>query len=91
MEPQPTPTPRRRRTLLASLLTVGGLALAVPAGAALAGGGDSTDPTATEARSVQERDRGGDGRDKRDCPEHERGGAEREDSSTDSFDESREL
>ena len=56
--------------------------LAVPAGAALAGGGGSSDPTATEA---------GSSRDKRDCPEHERGGTEREDSSSDSFDESREL
>ena len=78
MEPQPTPAPRRRRTLLASLVVVGGLALAVPAGAALAGGGDSTEPGATA-------------RDKRDCPEHERGGTQREGGSTDSFDESREL
>ncbi len=83
MEPDPTPTPRRRRTLLAGVLAVAGLALAVPAAGALAGNDDSSGSTAAETGAAA--------RDKRDCPEHERGGAGREDNSAGSFDESREL
>ena len=84
-DPTPTPTPRRRRALMAGVLALAGLAIAVPAAGALAGDGDSNGgPAATQ--------RGDGARDKRDCPEHERGGGEREDNSaSDSFDESSEL
>lgn len=98
MEPDPTPTPHRRRTLVGGALAAAALALAVPASGALAGSNDASGTNATEPSGtsgfVQERDRDArpeGGRDKGDCPEHERRGGEREGSSGQSFDESREL
>jgi hypothetical protein len=84
--------PRRRRSLLAGLVAAAGLAVALPASGALAGGesggsGSNSDSRVTPGY-VQERD--GDGRgDRRDCPkDRDRGGQE---SSFESVDPSRQL
>jgi hypothetical protein len=84
--------PRRRRSVLAGLVAAAGLAVALPASGALAGGesegsGSSSDSGVTPG-FVQERD--GDGRgDRRDCPkDRDRGGQE---SSVEAFDPPQQL
>ena len=84
MEPDPTPTPPRRAGR--SWRAVLAVAATGPRGAGRRCPGRTRRlerPPAAETGAAA--------RDKRDCPEHERGGAGREDNSAGSFDESREL
>jgi hypothetical protein len=103
MDTDSTRSPYRRRNLIAGVVAAAGLALAIPASGALAGGG-STESGATDSAAtpgfVQEQEGGQpdrpDGRgDRGDCPEHERGGEPGAEpgqgSSGGTFDESQEL
>ena len=84
--------PRRRRALLAGVVAAAGLAVALPASGALAGGDSSgsSPSSVTGATPGFVQDRDGDGRgDRRDCPKDRDGGGQ--DSSFEALDESRQL